>query len=131
METLTAEAALAEARRLVLAWGRAYYEAAYAGDDMNEVTVDGERFGFAAGRYWDLVASARCVVAARSLERAANGLLEAQAVLGRAEAALDVESRSVPSARWKALGRAEVRVEFAERAVRAATGLRLLPVVSG
>lgn len=127
MDTLTADAALAAARRLALVWGAAYYEAAYAGADMNEVTVDGERLGDAASRWGDLVASAGLASAAQSFERAATSYLAAQAALGRAEAATDGDHRAVPSVRWKTLGRAEAHVELAERDLRRAAGLRLLP----
>lgn len=123
MDTPTVDAAL----RLALAWGAAHYEAAYAGADPIGVTVNGERLGDAARRWGDLVAAARCLAAAQSFEGAAGTYLQAQAALGRAEAGVGGDHRTVPSVRWKTLGRAEILAELAERDLRRAAGLRLLP----
>lgn len=86
--------------------------------------MDGERHDQAVERWKRMVAEVFGLEAAMAFASAAGAVLTAQVRLAQSELAADARSAPV---RWKAVGRAELTLEIAEAALRAAASPRARP----
>lgn len=123
MRTLNDLEALDAACDLVAAWGRAYYEAAYADRPISLLEVGGEDLVDATQRWIDLAGPALGVAAIGPFGTAAAGVLHAQEQLGRADRAAAADPVFDAGV---VVGEARARLEFAETAFRDASKPRAL-----